>query len=130
MMRTLLNPRNLSVLWLIGLGVLHMPAIAGGDARQGEDVFAQECAECHSAKEGRNKKGPTLFGVVGRKAGAVAEVIYSDALKQSGRTWNVADLDAYIANPRKIIPGSKMKYEGLADGKEREDLLAYLLTLK
>jgi len=100
------------------------------DLRHGGDVFAQECAECHSVREGKNKKGPSLFAVAGRKAALVADFAYSDAMKASGIVWTPAALDAYIANPRKAVPGGKMKYDGLADGTDREDLLVYLGSLK
>lgn len=100
------------------------------DLRHGEEVFAQECAECHSVREGKNKKGPSLSAVAGRKAASVADFVYSDAMKQSGIVWAPAALDAYVANPRKAVPGGKMKYDGLADTHDREDLIAYLGTLK
>ena len=118
--------------WLcaLALGCGAMPAWAGGDAHRGEDVFAQECAECHSAKEGKNKKGPSLFAVVGRKAAGIADFVYSEAIKQSGITRSVSALDAYLSAPRKAVPGGKMKFDGLADAKDREDLLAYLATLR
>lgn len=60
------------------------PAMAAGDARVGAKVFSAECSECHSVKEGRNKKGPSLFALLGRKAGSVPEVDYSEALRKSG----------------------------------------------
>lgn len=106
-----------------------VPAHAAGDIHRGEDVFAQECAECHSVREGKNKKGPSLFAIVGRKAASIGDVVYSDALRQSGLTWNAASLDSYIAAPRKAVPNGKMKYDGLGDAKAREDLVAYLATL-
>lgn len=109
-------------------------AVSGGhalaaDAKHGADVFAENCAECHSVKEGKNKKGPSLFGVVGRKAGTVADVAYSDAMKQSGISWTPDKLDAYVTDPRKAVPGGKMKFDGLPNAAERADLIAYLYTL-
>jgi cytochrome c len=68
------------------LGASHLEARAAADVAGG-DVFATECAECHSVREGKNKKGPSLFGVVGRKAATVPDASYSDALKASGITW-------------------------------------------
>lgn len=106
-------------------------ALAAGDAKRGADVFAEECGDCHSAIPGKNKKGPTLIGVNGRKAGAVADFSgYSDAMKQSGITWAAEKIDAYIMAPRKVVPGGKMKYDGLADGGSRADVIAYVLSLK
>jgi cytochrome c len=103
---------------------------AGGDAVRGADVFKSECAECHSTKEGRNKKGPSLFQVVGRPAGQLAGFAFSDAMKNTGWTWDEAHLKAYLDKPvSKSNPGGKMKYDGLGDAKALEDVIAYLQTL-
>ncbi len=107
-----------------------LEARAAADVGKGGDVFAEECAECHSVREGKNKKGPSMFGVVGRKAATVPDASYSDALKGSGLTWTPDKLDAYLAAPKKFVPGGKMKYDGLADATERASLLAYLATLR
>jgi len=117
-----------SILAALLLAVTGGHAIAA-DAKHGADVFAENCAECHSVKEGKNKKGPSLFAVVGRKAGIVADVAYSDAMKQSGISWTADKLDAYITDPRKAMPGGKMKFDGLGNAAERADLIAYLSTL-
>lgn len=122
--------RLLLVLGMAGGGFNALPAHAAGDASHGADVFAEECAECHSPKEGKNKKGPSLFNVVGRKAGTMADFVYSDGMLQSGITWTPDRIEAYITAPKKVVPGGKMKYEGLADAKARADLLAYLATLR
>ena len=106
-------------------------AQALGDSKRGADVFAEECGDCHSAVPGKNKKGPTLIGVSGRRAGSVADFAgYSDAMKQSGITWAPDKIDAYIAAPKKIVPGGKMKYDGLPDPAARADVIAYILSLK
>ncbi|HWR78403.1 MAG TPA: c-type cytochrome [Thiobacillus sp.] len=103
---------------------------AAGDPKRGADTFAQECAECHSVKEGKNKKGPSLFAVVGRKAGSMSDFLYSEPMKQSVISWSPDKLDAYIAHPKQLVPGGKMKYDGLAEEKDRADLIAYLNTLR
>ncbi len=106
-------------------------AIAQADAVQrGTDVFASECAECHSVRAGRNKKGPHLSAVLGRKAGTVPDVKYSDAMRASGWTWDTDTLRRYLAQPRQALPGGTMKYDGLADPQAMAALLAYLATLK
>jgi len=95
------------------------------------DVFKVECGECHSAKEGKNKKGPSLFAIVNRSAAAVPGVQYSDALKRNGWTWSEQQLRAYLSRPvSESNPGGKMKYDGLSDAKALDDLIAYLQTLK
>lgn len=107
------------------------PAWATGDAKKGADVFAEECGDCHSTIPGKNKKGPALVGINGRKAGAVADFTgYSDAMKQSGIVWAPEKIEAYIAQPRKVVAGGKMKYDGLSDAGARADVIAYLLSLK
>lgn len=107
------------------------PAWAAGDVKKGADVFAEECGDCHSVAPGKNKKGPNLLGVNGRKAGSVADFSgYSDAMKQSAITWNPEKIDAYITQPRKIVAGGKMKYDGLAEASARADVITYLTSLK
>lgn len=105
-------------------------AQAGGDARRGSDVFAAECAECHSPRPGKHKKGPSLHGVLGRPAAQAADFKFSDALRASGWTWDEPTLARYLANPARALPGGKMKYDGLADAAALQDLQAYLATLR
>jgi cytochrome c len=114
--------------------VLAFVALTTLDARyavaKGVDVFASECAECHSVKEGKNKKGPSLFAVVGRKAGTIGDFKYSDPMKESGIVWTRDKLQSYIAAPKRVVPGGKMKYDGLGNTAEMAELLDYLDTLK
>lgn len=113
------------------LAVTAGPVHAAGDAKRGADVFAEECGDCHSSIPGKNKKGPSLTGINGRKAGSVADFAgYSDAMKQSGILWAPERIDSYIAAPKKVVPGGKMKYDGLADANARADVIAYLMSLK
>ena len=105
-------------------------AHAAGDPKRGADTFAQECAECHSVREGKNKKGPSLFAVAGRKAGSLADFIYSESMKQSGFNWSPEKIDAYLAHPKQLVPGGKMKYDGLPDEIDRADIISYLSTLR
>jgi cytochrome c len=102
---------------------------AAGDPKRGAATFAQECAVCHSTQEGKNKLGPSLFAVVGRKAGSIADYIYSAPMKRSDFVWSPDKIDAYIADPQQVVPGDKMKYHGLAGEKDRADVIAYLNTL-
>jgi cytochrome c len=106
------------------------PSARAGDASAGSSVFKTECSECHAVKEGRNKKGPSLFNIVGRKAGSISDYSYSDALKQAQWVWTAEKLHSYLSQPAKQAnPGTKMKYEGLDDAKQLDDLITYLDTL-
>jgi len=85
------------------------------------------CKVCHSvAKGGKNGLGPALNGAVGRKAGSVPGFNYSPAMKAWGKTWTPALLDAYLADPRKIVPGNRMIYPGLKDPAKRAALIAWI----
>lgn len=101
-------------------------AHATGDGARGSDLFEEECAECHSVQAGRNKKGPSLFGVVGRPSGTVANYHYSDAMKNAQLTWTPETLSRYLTAPKTTVPGTKMKYSGLNDQQQQTDLIAFL----
>jgi cytochrome c len=95
------------------------------DAARGETLYA-ECAACHPLEPGVHGVGPTLFAIIGRKAGGYEDYRYSPALKRSGITWTVEALDTFIADPQASVPGNRMPYDGMHDARERADLIAYL----
>ncbi len=109
-------------LLLAAAGAHAQNAAAGGMA-------FQQCAECHSpgASDGA---GPGLKGVLGRRAGAKDGFVYSAAMKKSAVVWDDKTLDAFLADPRAVVPGTTMGYAGDDDARERADLVAYLKTLK
>jgi len=92
----------------------------------GETVFKKNCAVCHTLEAGKNKIGPSLAGVVGRKAGSVPGFSYSAANKDSGDTWDEQTLDTYLTDPRKFMPGTKMVFAGLKSAEDRKALIEYL----
>src|SRR5579871_4998001 len=100
------------------------------DATAGKAVFNQVCAICHSVQPGKNMIGPSLAGIVGRKAGSVPGFHYSAANEHSGLTWDEATLDKYLQSPKTVVSGTTMTYAGLKDDQKRADLIAYLATLK
>jgi cytochrome c len=88
-----------------------------------------QCAVCHSI-DGGNGTGPTLLRLIGRKAGAVPGFRYSRAMKSAQIVWDEATLDRYLTNPQELVPGNIMPFSGIADAKERVDIIAYLRTLR
>lgn len=122
---------QIALLFCLAATLPQDPVWAAGNAKNGADVFAEECGDCHSATAGKDKKGPSLNGVFGRKAGSRAEFAdYSDAMKQSGIVWSPENIEPYITRPKKIVPAGKMKYDGLGDAAARADVIAYLMSLK
>ena len=94
-----------AALFAVGLGANQ--ALAEGDAEAGKTVYNQ-CAACHAIEEGVNRVGPSLYGVMGREAGSVEGFAYSDAMKNSGVTWDEETLSAFLEDPRAYIPGNRM----------------------
>ena len=103
----------------------------GASAEDLEISFNDHCRECHSFLKGDNRLGPSLYGVVGRKAGSEAGYGYTQSMKDSGVTWDEATLDKWIANPQAVIPGNQMSppFPGVADPKIRARIIAFLKTL-
>ena len=101
------------------------PAAAlAGDA--GQAVFERDCQACHSVVRGRNHVGPSLFAVIGRPAGSISSFVYSSAFRGAPPVWSEAALDAFLTDPQAAIPGTAMRFPGLADAAERAALIAYL----
>lgn len=96
-----------------------------GDAAAGKVVFSQ-CRTCHEVKEGVNKVGPSLAGIVGRTAGSVDGFNYSTANANSGITWSEEIMFEYLEDPRGYLPGTKMIFNGLPKAQDRADVIAYL----
>ena len=97
-----------------------------GDLENGKRKFAM-CRSCHTINQGGpNMTGPNLYGVFGRKAGAVEGFAYSDAVKAAGFVWEAKHLDQWLADPRGFMPGTKMSFMGLKEPKDRIDVIAYL----
>jgi len=104
------------------------PAVSA-DADAGKTAF-KKCALCHTTEAGKNKIGPSLFGIVGRKSATVENFNYSEAMKKFDHTWDEGTLDEYLADPRGTVPGTKMIFPGIKEKTERDDVIAYLETLK
>ena len=101
-------------------------AASAQDVAAGEQSF-KKCLPCHSVGEGaKNKVGPELNGLDGRKAGTTDGFNYTEANKNSGITWNESVFKEYIKDPRAKIPGTKMVFAGIKNEQEVNDLWAYL----
>jgi cytochrome c len=101
----------------------------GIGARAEEDgarLFRNTCGICHTLEPGQNRLGPSLAGIIGRKAGTVTGFDYSEANKNSNVVWDEAQLDQYLSNPQQFMPGTKMIYPGMKDAEQRKALIAYL----
>ena len=105
-------------------------ALAALDSQAGDPdhgkILYQACQACHSIDE--NDLGPRHRGVVGRRAGSVADYHYSSALKNSGLTWDSGTLDRWLSNPSALVPGTKMFFK-IDDAQSRADIIAYLAQL-
>ncbi|HZR70131.1 MAG TPA: c-type cytochrome [Burkholderiales bacterium] len=99
---------------------------AAADAARGAQVF-HACAACHSVNAGEHMTGPSLARVWDRKAGSAPGFQrYSDALKSSGIVWTRANLERWLADPERTVPGTSMTFPGLENPGDREDVIAYL----
>jgi alcohol dehydrogenase (cytochrome c) len=105
------------------------PARADGDVGQGKKVYETQCASCHSTDVGGQGFGPTLAGVVGRKSGTVAGYQYTSAMTNAGFTWDTSTLDSFLTSSTQKVPGTAMAVT-VTDAKDRENVSAYLATLK
>lgn len=120
-----------SIFAALALGtVLAVPAYAEGDAAAGAKVFNQ-CKACHDVEKGVNRVGPTLKGVVGRQAAAVADYKYSEAMIAKGAegvVWDDANLTAYLTSPKTFVPKGKMAFAGLKKPEDLANVIAFLKT--
>jgi cytochrome c len=90
------------------------------------DRVQEELCGLPHARSGENQIGPTLAGVVDRKAGSVPGFAYSTANKNSGDTWDEQTLDIYLTDPKKFMPGTKMVFAGVKNPTDRKALVEYL----
>jgi cytochrome c len=112
------------------LGLSTLSASEDGDVSSGQLVFNNACRTCHSIREGDNRLGPHMRGIIGRKAGSLPNYSYSSAMRGANFVWDEENLERFMANPDEIVPGNTMKpYGGLASAESRVELIAFLKTL-
>ena len=103
-----------------------MVMFASTSAAEGAKIF-KKCAACHSiSKGGGNKIGPALWGVIGRKAGAVAVYKYSKALSSHGKNWSFDEMNGFLIKPKEWIKGTKMAFAGLKKPEDRAAVILYM----
>lgn len=98
----------------------------GANPAEGRAVFEDQCADCHTVTPGKNKRGPSLAGVLGSKAGGVPHYRYSAAMAASGIVWSPQRLSQYLANPKTDMPGTKMRLLSKPSPVEIANLIAWL----
>jgi cytochrome c2 len=105
-------------------------AASAADVKQGQAIFREQCGLCHTGGpgDGDGGQGPNLNGVVGRKAGSLPGFPYTPALKASGLVWTSQNLDRFLTDPAKLVPGTAMPVS-ISDPKARQDVVGYLETL-
>jgi cytochrome c len=116
-------------LFAAALAVAVIPVAAA--AEDLEISFNDHCRECHSFVKDDNRLGPSLYGVVGRKAGTENGYNYTQSMADSGVVWTEATLDKWIADPGAVIPGNGMSppYSGIADPAIRARIIAFLKSI-
>lgn len=108
-----------------------LSAMAEGDAVKGENTFKKKCRLCHTFVKGEKAKiGPNLYGIHNQKAGLFEGYKYSKGIIAADLTWDDATLDAYLLKPRDVVKRGKMIFAGFKKEKDRDDVIAYLKTLK
>lgn len=100
-------------------------SVAAADAKRGEKVY-RKCKACHFVDREKNKVGPHLVGIIGRKAGSVEGFRYSKAMRASGIMWDEETIDEFLVKPKQYIPGNEMVFPALKKEKDRRDVIAYI----
>ncbi len=100
-----------------------------GTIEHGQKVF-KKCSACHVvAKGGKNKIGPALYGVLGRKSGSVSDYKYSKALIAHAKVWSYEEMNGYLLKPQAHIKGTKMAFAGLKSEKDRASVILYMNSM-
>jgi cytochrome c len=112
---------------LLAVGIFALVSPARAQDADGQLLFNNACRTCHSVKDGDNRLGPNLHGIVGRRSGALKDFPYSDSMAKSDLVWDKPTLDRFIANPEAVVRGNGMQpYGGMSSAEERARLIAYL----
>jgi len=124
-----MRKRSWTTITAIGVALMACVAVhpsTAADVEHGKALY-QACAACHTDKP--DALGPSLKGVVGRKSAALDDFRYSNPMKRANLTWDETNLRAYIVDPQAKVKGNRMPYGGVHEGKDADDIVAYLKTL-
>lgn len=103
--------------------------LASADIDKGAKVFAK-CKACHKVEEQTNGVGPHLVGIMGRQIAIIDGFNYSNPMSEMEGTWDPEQLQAFLANPKKYLPGTKMSFVGLKKPQDRANIIAWLQSLQ
>jgi cytochrome c len=129
-----LDATSLAAATLLALAALPALAEEGNDQKikvqAGEAFFASDCRRCHATDADKSSYGPLLEGVIGRRAGSMADYPYSEALGSAGFMWTEGALKAWMEDNQGLVPGTKMRHVGISDPVVQEFILAYLRSVQ
>jgi len=114
---------------VVALCVAVVCSVRAQDATRAKLLFVGACAGCHGLEPRTDDQAPSLSGVIGRRAGAVPDFKYSSAMLSANFVWDESRLEAFLADPQAVVPGTRMAFS-VADKRERADIVAYLKTLQ
>lgn len=120
-----MKPRLIAAPLLLWAASAAAAAVGAASAMERGQAIYERCIACHAIE--RNRTGPQHCGLFGRKAGTAPGFdSYSDAMRGAGFVWNAETLDRFLRDPAAMVPGTTMGYAGIADARERADLIAWL----
>lgn len=105
------------------------PVYESGDSQRGEQLYEDQCSQCHTLRPGSNKKGPQLVGVYMAPSALLNDYKYSEVMENADLVWDAETLDTYIADPEAKLPETKMLSDPIPNSQDRQDIIAYLSTL-
>lgn len=116
---------SLTILSLVSIFTSIQLQAAECDLAKGEKIYTK-CAACHSLTPNESLMGPSLHGVINRKAGSLSSFTYSQAMADSKIKWTKPELNEFLLNPKKKLPGTSMPFSGLRNDKARAAVVCYI----
>jgi cytochrome c len=117
--------RSFATISLLALFTTGPWQTAHAQSPDGERLFRQRCASCHSIDAGSRGSGPSLAGLFGREAGSLNGTRYSQAMQKAGLVWDERSLDSFLEDPRGIVPGTTMTVR-ITDRAQRAAIISFL----